>query len=224
MKNILTIIPVFFLHFCICEAQYLSIKGEFTNNTTDTILILKKYNNILSQNYIKNLKIRNHSFEDSVKVLEPDTYILSTESGDNAFVFVWDASIKLVIDNNDLSMSKIYGSPLSLEYLSFTEERFKKYIKPMKDLEKEFNKFEYPNKSIKSKIDSLNIIHSKLFREGIEGFQNYGVLYALRNPNSFVSLLIITQDEEDKKREEYISIYKMLPEYLKKHSRAAIFR
>lgn len=214
-----------FLFIILTNPQLCSIVGT-THGRYENVskLDLYKFNNVYDQEFIKHIEVSNSHFFFQKSLEEKDVYMITNPNDNKFFIFVWDGDVTIDIDSAEFDKSKIINSPLTSQKSAFETMRTRLFLKPIWDIDSilQLNKI---NETLShSQIDSLKDRKNKLFDNGRLGFKKFTIDYISKNPDSFLSLYLLTLKGTEASDEENIKLFNCLSDSLKMHSRAKIYR
>jgi hypothetical protein len=186
-------------------------------------IYLYKWHNSYYQELIADIPVYNGAFTYSNKdIREDDTYMISNPLNNQFMVFVFDADIIIKINSLDLfHNAQVINSPLTEKLHEFNKIIQDSLYNPIRKLE---TLIQNANKLTTNIIlDSLNLEREKYIKLAIEKTIPLSLDFVKKNPNSFISLFILTKYGMEAERKEYRECFDLLNDSLKRHSRAKIY-
>lgn len=187
-------------------------------------LQLYKFNTIFKREYIATIIVNDSKFEYSTINNEVDVYLIINSFNGQIIQFVWDGNIKIEIKSLDnFHKSQILNSPLSRELSNYYRSLTDSLITPVRRLDSliGIEKTKCPNGC--TFLDSLNIAKDKLAAFGHNTIDEYTLSYVKNNPDSFISLFVLTKYGIEQNRDDFRKHFMLLNDKLKQHSRAIAY-
>lgn len=207
-------------------AQEFKLSGEILNNSENLeILSLHKKHNVFYEEFICNVPILNNSFTyTNDQIQEEDVYVIRNSYNNQFIQFIWDRDTRIIIDSIfSFYKAKIINSPLDNEFTTFDSLMQDSLFKPIRELDR---LIALKRKDCLDGCDSLTMLSG--LRDSAEKFARNSIIpfklnYVRKNPNSFISLFLLTMKGTENHNEEYRKHFKLLDSKLQRHSRAAIY-
>lgn len=164
------------------------IEGKITGNLDGKTVYLQKMENLRAAEAIDSAVIVNGAFTMKGSVPTPDLYHLSIAgSGYSLNLFVEDASIQIVIDENDLKNNIATGSPLNDLYNDFMKEMRENYQVKAQDI---IQRAQYAQQNGEMTPEFEEQIN-KEYEQLMENYKTFQLKFISDNPGSIVSAVIL---------------------------------
>lgn len=210
---------------CFCtKLSAFTISGTIHDQeATVSSIHLYKWHNTFYQELIADIPVYNGTFSYSNNdLVEVDTYMIKNPLNSQFLLFILDADITIQINSFDLFYeAQVFGSPLTKKLLEFNKMVLDSLYNPIRKLDTLIqNTSEFTPRYI---LDDLKQERERRIKVARETTIPLCLNYVKNNPNSFISLFILTKYGVEPQREDYRVYFNLLSESLKGHSRARIF-